>query len=180
MAVIAGIDIETTNSNPDTGGILSIGIFIPMQNEDIEFYGTVTPPRDVEWSYEACKVNGFTPEHIGEYHNYYWLDYYICAWLERYGFSPQRRLLPVGWNVGSFDMQYIRRYLPNLYKRCNYNCIDLNSIVSTLILCGWEPAVKRLVKEEADQLLGNVDRHNALYDAKAALMELELLKQRII
>lgn len=182
MAVVAGIDIETTNSNHDTGGILSIGIYIPLQNEEeIEFYGTVTPPKDAEWVYEACMVNGYSPEHIGEYANYYWLDYYVCKWLKEAALiTPQRRLLPVGWNVGSFDMQYIRRYLPNLHKRCNYNVIDLNTIVSYLVLCGWDPDVKRLVKEEADSLLGNADRHNALYDAKVALMELELLKQRII
>lgn len=139
---------------------------------------------------EAMEVNKFTADRIQAGPRPGLVDSNACAWLnKRLGFredsTARRDLHAVGWNVGAFDMPFVREYLPMLGSRFSYRSVDLNSIVYSMADTEDEyKEIKGKAKSGAEVLLRNhgiePNHHDAGYDAMLALMAFKLLRETIL
>jgi hypothetical protein len=137
--MLMGLDIETTMSDaPPRGRLLQIGVCMvadrlkPML-AGAKFGSDVGYPDYtlMERSAEADKVHGITLERIGRAPSVWDVDRELTLFLVGNGVGPQRAIA-IGWNVGGFDMPFVRFYLPVAAQRFSYRTIDLNSVCMTL------------------------------------------------
>lgn len=101
--------------------------------------------------------------------------------------TDAKRLVPVGFNVGAFDLPFVRAYLPLSYGLLSRRVIDLNAFCLALdargaIYNGSQPkwsGWKRLAQAEAERRLRaageTATRHDARFDALEALAALRFL-----
>ena len=136
-----GLDGEMSGADLDSGGrLIQIGV---AANTGLDFneldgpesFSLLIDPGPMEWEPVAEAVHGFdrstveadgiTPEDA---------DARLVAWLVDHGASPQRRGLniPVGFNVGAFDMPHVARILPRTYALFSRRTLDLNPLLFTL------------------------------------------------
>ena len=117
------------------------------------------------WTQEALDVNKFTHERI------------------KAGPAPQIpgehvKLIPVGWNVGHFDVPFVRYWLPGFARMLGYRSVDLNAVTYTAAKVTGRAydKIKDSAKRYASRVLARPkDWHNAGYDAAAALASWEYL-----
>ena len=133
---------------------------------------------------EAMGVNKFTPERIKAGPIPSAVDKEASAWLDAHMGNGKRDLHAVGWNVGSFDMPFVRRYLPVIAKRFSYRAVDLNSIVFGMTdNDGDYKYLKGRAKDAAAKSLAirfpEPKWHDAGYDSAAALMAFKALREEI-
>jgi hypothetical protein len=113
------------------------------------------------------------------------VDSAASDWLDdRFG-AGKRDLHAVGWNVGSFDLPFVREYLPSLGDRFSYRSVDLNSILYSMADTDDEyKELKGKAKARAELALraAGVEPawHDAGYDAAAALMAFKYLREEIL
>lgn len=128
---------------------------------------------------EAMEVNKFTAERIRAGPSGLKVDAEALTWLESKLGSGIRDLHAVGWNVGSFDLPFVQKYLPNLGDRFSYRSVDLNSVVYAIV--GPEgtfeeyDGLKAKAKQYAEKELGEARWHDAGYDAAASLLAFRFL-----
>jgi len=126
---------------------------------------------------EAMEVNGFTAERIRAGPRPEIVDQNLVVWLEEWGVE-RKKAIAIGWNVGIFDMPYIRHYLPESAKYFSYRSADLNSVCFTLAKASrfsWT-ALKSAAKRHAEDRIRTDMRvagskktwHDAGYDAQAS------------
>jgi hypothetical protein len=134
---------------------------------------------------QAMEVNKFTSERIRAGPNREQVDDGANWWLDEYLGAGKRDLHAVGWNVGSFDMPFVREYLPKLGDRFSYRSVDLNSILYSM--ADTENEYKELKgkakarAESALRALGIAPAwHDAGYDAANALMAFKYLREEIL
>ena len=91
----------------------------------------------------------------------------------------------VGWNVGSFDVPFVRKHLPGVASVLSYQSADLNAacfIISEAQGISYK-GLKARAKEYAAEmaLKDGLDEawHDAGYDALASLYAWEYLKMRV-
>ena len=127
---IVGLDIETTGLDPDKHQILSIGACTIGENGDPKdiFYRKIEH-NDYLISPQAMRVNGidirlwFGKDMVTTISNF-------SEWLiSQYGSTEPIHAL--GYNVGSFDVQFLKRQYRDLYP-FHYRSIDLNSCLMLL------------------------------------------------
>lgn len=98
------------------------------------------------------------------------------------GAKGQRILIPVGWNVGSFDMPFVRDCLPRSASLISRRYVDLNSVCFTLGGSKSWQVFKKASKEHASLCLSQDGYepawHDALYDAQAAMLSWAYLVDR--
>lgn len=108
------------------------------------------------------------------------IDLECRQWLqETTGITEQNKLIILGWNVASFDMPFVRKFLPKTAGQINRRSIDLNA------LCFLEDCrhgrglqeTKGMLKRDIE----NTNPHDALADAiwSAKIFE-ELVKNQEI
>jgi hypothetical protein len=183
-----GLDGEMTGSGSRERGVVAskkyqlIQIGLAANPNNIQTFCSDIGYREWNSQPEAMEVNKFTPERIlaGPAPDY--VDSEACRWLDKQVGKGRRDLHAVGWNVGGFDMPFVAEYLPKLFDRFSYRCVDLNSIV--FAMSDDENDYKRIkgkVKSGAEVLLKKrgiqSDWHNAGYDAVNALLAFELLRE---
>lgn len=160
----------------------TLGVFAPETLKtyvsDIGFDKWNSQPR-------AMEVNKFTPERIRAGPRPSAVDAAACVWLDGRVGAGRRDLHAVGWNVGSFDMPFVREYLPNLGDRFSYRSVDLNSILYSVADADDEyRELKSRAKSGAEDELRALgippNHHDAGYDAANALMAFKLLREKIL
>jgi len=140
-----------------------------------------------EWNSQpqAMEVNGFTPERIRAGPAQEIVDRDAVLWLdERFG-AGKRDLHAVGWNVGAFDLPFIREYLPALGDRFSRRSVDLNSILYSMVDTEDEyKEIKGRAKTGAEVILRGMGIqskfHDAGYDAANALIAFKILREEIL
>lgn len=194
--VFVGLDGEMTGTEITEGAWLcQIGVAA-------DYYGTfaydITVPKVAQSlaQPQALAVNGFTPERMSAGTPQQEVDEYLYEFLLRIGGDPEKKvLIPVGWNVGAFDMPFVRRFLPRSYSLFSRRTVDLNALCYSMggitpyqggipTHKGW----KRLAKKKAEVILGTSygdanwhdaewsrrsfepNWHDAGYDAAASLV----------
>src|SRR5271155_3016324 len=127
--VFMGLDIESTGSErPPTRQLIQIGV---ASQTGFVFTSDVGHPHgEFEFDPEARKVNGFTDERVEAGPRPLVVDERLTEWLRARDVKAKRGIA-IGWNVGSFDMPFVRHYLPRSSKLFSYRTIDLNAVCMT-------------------------------------------------
>lgn len=174
-----GLDIETSTSDPDTGNLLSIGAVIYETGANI--YLEVDNPLVVcnPESMEVNKLNLIDLKNRGHSLNVVdakMVEFYDTNYHhphpERAG-SYVIKLIPLGLNVGSFDMNFVKKFLPMFHNKVGYRTTDLNALFFSQAKATGESfrdvkkQYKKLANEMAERASGK-DAHHALFDAYAA------------
>ena len=176
--VFAGVDIETTGTDPDAGHrLIQIGIafaYSPTMGGDVQ------PIGDINIQADALAVNHFTLARIGAAPLQTDVDTRITFQLSAAGYKAGD-ITPVGWNVGGFDMVFVKKELPKTAAFFSYRVFDLTTIAIMESL--WTgtpyPVVKIKLASKVVECLGRDESHDALYDAEAALIILDYYKGKI-
>jgi len=125
---LISLDLETSSSDPEHGTILSVGCvrFDPPEIVPRDFYREVKH-KSLEVTPEAMRVNGLdittidSPKKLSLVE----VDIKLRTWLWCGDIkSKNLRFIPMGLNVGSFDMAFVRKYLPLSAKAFGYRSLD--------------------------------------------------------
>ncbi len=186
--IFAGVDIETTGTKVDRHGLIQIGI---ATEDGFEFVSDVDP-GSVEIEEEAMQVNGFTMARLAVAPNTSSVALNLFTALREWYSGERVRIIAVGWNVGSFDMPFIQRAFPAVTEKFfSYRTCDLNAVCFTLDRArkGIKgvlryDGLKKDAKRHAEEVLTAkgvaAQWHDALYDAKAAMVAWERLRQKVM
>ncbi len=174
-----GIDIETSSSDFNNGVILSIGAYDPSGNNwtGRYFYTEICYTGSIPVNAEAMRVNKLPITGIDnpELPTLHGASEQLEAWLGH----RTRRYIPVGFNVASFDIAFIKHYMPIVQRRLGYRAIDLNALIFTEALknkCKFislKADYKRKAKIVTEKIVQGRSEHDALYDSILAIIILK-------
>lgn len=136
------------------------------------------------WSYDSEDVHHIQIDDLLFAPSVELVDGFAAKWVsEHFGDNP-RKNIAVGWNVASFDFQFLRKWMPETAKLFSYRSVDLNALVFGLVEAPgseWSyDALKAHANDRAEHMLyydhGLAPAfHNAGYDARAAVAGFEVL-----
>lgn len=181
MEGLISLDIETTTSSPETGKILSIGMV--DYESGLEGYWQIYPegpaiPLDPK-SMEVNKIDLLTWEGQSEVE----VSLAMRVWLNRLSFSGH--FLPLGLNVASFDIAFMRQHLiRSLMSRFSYRALELNAVIfATAMRTGQDfqdckSRLTRKTKEIVSTIKPDLYQHHALYDCYMNCVMLDLLIEK--
>jgi hypothetical protein len=183
MTLLIGLDGEMSDSELDKGAVLiQIGVCDDYGNTFESLIG-----HDAGWykTEQASAVHKIPDEDILAAERADVVDRRLYRWLEdrlteariRGDHAVLRPFVPVGLNVGGFDMPFVRKFLPESSSLISRRSLDINALCfafedaqvtyhgERLTFSKW----KEVAKDNAEELLGHSNWHDALYDARAAL-----------
>lgn len=175
-----GLDGEMSSSELEQGGrLIQIGLALA----DGSAYSAMINPGEMLWDEEAVAVPGISRSDLPSYVNSEEVDKNAYDFLISQGAKPNRRMktVPVGWNVGAFDMPFVRETLPLTYSLFSRRTVDLNALCfvldsrNNLNFESW----KKRSKEYAIEKIGYENAHDAGWDAKMSLYCFEYLRQEL-
>ena len=170
---IISLDLETSGVDIHESTILSIACV--RLSDHKSFYADIRH-KSLGVTPEAMRVNGIDIKTVDDAARrpISKVDLEFREWLRSDPFYQEGKtytLIPMGMNVGTFDMKFVRMYLPKSAALFGYRSIDLNALA-------FAEAVRRNVEfklvKEAAKVLGttvaheNVPElgpHHALWDA---------------
>lgn len=195
------IDFETTSLDYYGLRPIQVGVaHVPFTDH----VGFVSMAWDINWepgTYgmeidpESLKINSFTLDRIfwGEegYQDHQEVDEELSNTLKRIKQRLQlgnkdEELIPLGWNVGKFDMDIMRRFLPNSFALVSHRTRELNTAVALAAeVCGVD--YQKLKQDCKDYSEDMTSRHNditgswhdAEWDAVASLYAWDFTKSFI-
>lgn len=183
-----GVDIETGGLSPETNPLLQVAVYHPPSGR--VFRSDVRPePGADRLDAETLAVNGFTAERAAAAPTRADVDARLEAFLESVGVAPARGV-PVGFNVGAFDMPFIRRNLNRSGPLFTRRSIDLNAVcfaLAPVVGRNWQ-SLKAAAVQSAARCINVVVRaapqgysgfrpHDAGYDAMEAWYCLKHLRE---
>lgn len=176
--ILVGLDIETTgtDSNKDHR-LIQIGI---ASIDGLRLVKDVCPSGNINIQQETLDINKFSIKRIGEGVPTKDCDLLLTEALQAAGYR-ENSLTPVGWNVGAFDMVFIKKELPKTASFFTYRTLDLTALALMYELKTGKSyrELKDVFHEKIAQKLGRNERHDALYDAEAALEAVVLFKDLV-
>lgn len=181
--VLLGLDFETTGTDPwgdPPAAPIQIGIFVPHANLRLEYLIGKWDWEEYEWSAISESIHGFSQDEIDKAEPAWKVDARIASQL--FDVLGSRMFnVPVGWNVASFDRQFVIRHMPLLNQLLSYRSLDLNSAIFTIakdegefnkIKVASKKYAEAKMKAEGD----NVRWHHALTDAVASIYALDYIR----
>lgn len=120
------LDLETSGLDPQIHGMLSLGA-VDFETGD-EFYGECRLGANQRYSLEALKINGFDGENIYDSTKQTQVELYqkFVKW------ASGRSTLVGGHNVGSFDVQFLKKVHSKQKKITKFpfqfRYVDLHSV----------------------------------------------------
>ena len=183
-----GLDIETTGSDRDQHQMIQIGVAYGIGRTFVSDIGWASGKYN--WTKQALAINKFTHERIWAGPPASDVDQRLYRFLTASG-ATKGSLVPVGWNVGTFDMPFVRETLPVTATLFGYRSTDLNSACFLLEGKGLPESMiaskvptwmdwKAMAKAHARDILRNmgyeIKVHDAEYDAIEALFAYQRLK----
>lgn len=164
-----------------------------INRQDQKVYqSTVGITESAYWDLEAESIHGITKEEALQGKTSELVDIEFTNWLIELGANKKRRLIvPVGFNVGSFDMKFIKRFLPKSFELFTRRAVDLNGICfsmdglkyfgETKSAEQWKSLAiqygRYRMSVEGDK--GVADAHDAEFDAWVHAYAWEFLKESI-
>lgn len=190
--IFIGVDGEMTSSELSLGAKLcQIGV----STKDGDTFTSIIgwPLNAFYQDATAMAVHGISVEDITGGPAAPAVDAELYKWLIARGANPTSRgaTIPVGFNVGSFDLPFINDALPLTASLLSRRVVDLNGVVFSLaaskkVYQGMPPSIagwKRLAKNRAAEILKarGIDPawHDAGYDAAVAITAWSWLVERI-
>ena len=167
-----GLDIETTGLNIAKHGLIQIGVYEPVSAA--LFVSDVLPWDGVEHDPEAAKNHGITRERQERASTSFDVDVTLEHWLAMKSIGHMDGHA-VGFNVGSFDMPFVCKFLPKAAERLSYRTVDINAVAFSIADAYDQPGfsvLKERAKRSAEATLEMQGRkpqwHDAGYDAAAS------------
>lgn len=183
--VLIGLDCETTGSDIDTGARLFNGALALKRDGLLHMREVNLRPDHYTWSVEAEKVHMISEDRVKSYPQALVAEKELEDFLLSILPSPSALLVPVGFNVGSFDLPFFRKAFPSLMQRFSHRVVDLNSLLLFLAVAGnggvgtFED-LKKLFKERASKVIKEINpdlqAHQAGYDSLEALLILDQIR----
>lgn len=187
-----GLDLETSGVTHERHVPIQLGLAAPdgtMKSWLIDSFaweGFKVGEDHWLWDERAAEVHGITKARLQEeglsiprvtLEAINFIEAHSNVW------HGQRKL--VGWNVGSFDVPFVRKHLPGVASVLSYQSADLNAacfIISEAQEVSYK-GLKARAKEYAAEmaLKDGLEEawHDAGYDALASLYAWDYLKSRV-
>jgi hypothetical protein len=196
-----GCDLETSGTEVDQGHVpIQIGISLGVKPDENFCSKIAWYPEEMVWSDRSAEVHKIPREQVTQVGYKYWyldrahVDFLIIEWLR--GIYPSgikqgnHFVIPIGWNVGQFDLPFIKRYLPLFNSYISRRTIDLNAVVYTMdgqiehggsypTYKGWKKMSKDYAAAILEKCNFQTTWHDAGYDAAAGLLSWEFLRAAI-
>jgi hypothetical protein len=176
-----GLDGEMSSSELAEGGkLIQIGLF----TQDGYQLSMKINPGECQWSERAFEVHGITLESLQSAPLPDEVDSQVYDWLIAIGVDTNSRgkTIPVGFNVGAFDMPFVKDSLPKSYSLFSRRTVDLNALCFALDYkeengmpvkaATW----KKRAKAYAIEKIGTENQHDAGWDAEMHYYCFEYLK----
>lgn len=184
-----GLDIEGTRGDIH-GRVIQLGVAYSLTHVDMT---PIRWPRAElehhgQWQTEAEAVHGIPKEmcylqSVVDKADVHALDRWFEGVFRDVYHYEERQLIAVGFNVGGYDLPILRRDMPKMAKFFHYRTLDINSVLfmdakrqhkdfkehKDLVIA---EAVRRL-----EAMAYPSHRHNAGYDARMALMCMQVLEE---
>ena len=180
--VIIGVDGEMSGTELEKGHrLIQIG-FSVIKEDGLQMFFRNLNPGELVWNEDSEKVHKIPLDFVKSSPSAKTIDEECYEWLVKNGVDSAGRNynIPVGFNVGSFDMPFIKHSLPKTYSLFSYRTIDLNAICYALDgKDGLDSAAfKKLAKEYAVKKIGGIglEEHNAGYDSMLHIYAFKYLK----
>ena len=180
--IVVGLDGEMSSANLAKGGRLIQAGFSVLIKGKVEIFSQLLNPGPMEWDINAQKIHGFSQTQIESALSALEVDELAYQWLlPRGGMLGEGKLIPVGFNVGSFDMPFFLESMPKTASLFSRRSIDLNALCFSLEgmssgvgkpkkFTGWKKAIDRETKKVLLALGYKVVKHDAGSDAAQALL----------
>lgn len=169
-----GLDIETTGLNY-------------LANHRLIQFGTAEGVRDymsqdifpvgpIEFDPEAMAVNGFTRQRVFAGKPQLQADVMLAVTFAQHGYTTGS-ITPVGWNVGSFDLHFVKMELPRTAEFFSHRVVDLTSVFIVKFGDQWRQK-KTEAQKMVEDIVGEAYWHDAGFDAMAALLVLKIIQRQ--
>jgi hypothetical protein len=183
-----GLDIESSTDNPQTGFILQIGIAHYNDDKIVTKEWLINYPTSfwdgVNWSGDSYRVHQISKEKLQDSGlNIQELDSNIYTYLKN--LNQEGIFIPVGFNVGSFDLLFIKKEMPKINSLLSHRTIELNSLFllhsrkGDYIKEEWADIKNAVINDQISKLKEN-KLHSAGFDAKLALLILDQFSVSLI
>jgi hypothetical protein len=179
---LIGLDGEMSDSELADGAVLiQIGVAFDATERFSALLGW--PDGSYFKTDRAMAVHGIDPVAIAEADPPAEVDAQLEAWLLARGADSEKRaLVPVGYNVGAFDLPFVAAYLPRTSQLLSRRVVDLNAFClayegqvpyegSLPTFSGWKRLAKRYAAEKLAAVGLEESWHDAGYDAAAAILQ---------
>ena len=176
-----GLDGEMSSSELAEGGkLIQIGL---STAEGINRSYTMNP-GPCQWSEQAEAVHGLSLELLQSCRSPVEVDADLYEFLIALGADTKRRgkTIPVGFNVGAFDMPFVKDSLPKSYSLFSRRTVDLNAICFALDykeengMPVKAETWKKKAKDYAIEKIGMENQHDAGWDSLMHIYCFEYLK----
>lgn len=182
--MFVGLDGEMSGSElADGARLIQIGLYLSSGASYVAYIN----PGEMSWDEESAEVHKIPRESLPSVPNFEQVDTNAYEFLVSQGADSKRRnnTIPVGWNVGSFDMPFVKETLPKLNSLFSRRTVDLNALC--FALDGKEEngmrvnaeTWKKRSKTYAIDKIGSNDAHDAGWDAKMSLYCFEYLREQM-
>jgi hypothetical protein len=179
-----GLDGEMSSSELKDGGRL---IQIGIATEDGVSLSYLMNPGECQWSEVAFGVHGITLESLQSAPLPDEVDEQLYEQLILLGANPRNRskTVPVGWNVGAFDMPFVQNSLPKSFSLFSRRTVDLNALCFALDhkeengMPVNAETWKKHSKAYAIAKIGSENQHDAGWDSLMHIYCFEYLKKNI-
>ena len=185
---LVAFDLETSGLDLAAGNVpIEVGAAFRDDSGNVQWFETriLHEAGSFTWHPEAFKVNHFSLEEISDprvANPAEIVDSDLAVWLDAAG---DYRLVPLGWNVGSFDWPFAKKWLPitaslfkDRYGNPAHQFADLNSMIFLLDTYGTPPTksgLQRLAEAQAEKDGMEVRWHSGGFDSYASLLAFEKL-----
>ncbi len=197
-----GLDLETSGTEIEEGAVpIQLGMAVLGEDgaepdifkSNIGWPGFNGPPaRDTfpSWSDEAEGVHNLTQDTVMRSPSAVAVGLTAREWINVTCEGENRAvIIPVGWNISSFDMPFIKRYLPGVQAIMSYRSVDLNAVCFSIAAAGlpsplggrWKLQTLRKIVHQVSGAKAAISYgghelwHDAAFDALASLYAWEAL-----
>lgn len=189
MTNFIGLDGEMTSSELSDGGALiqlGLSVFVSGEMKSISFgINPYWDGDDVQWDEVAASVHGIPREEVHSFDPPVLVDLGLFTWLQDTvdaKVNKRNSNVPVGFNVGAFDMPFVKKLLPKTFSLFSRRTVDLNALCFALdgkVDNGMPVKFdtwKKRAKLYAIDKIGYENQHDAGWDAMMHLYSFEYLR----
>jgi len=179
-----GLDGEMSSSELSEGGkLIQIGI---STAEGVNRSYTMNP-GECQWTEQAAAVHGLSLEFLQSCPSPAVIDADLYKFLIALGADTKRRgkTIPVGFNVGAFDMPFVKDSLPKSFSLFSRRTVDLNALCFALDykedngMPMKAETWKKRAKAYAIEKIGTENQHDAGWDSLMHIYCYEFLRKII-
>ncbi len=181
--IVIGLDGEMSASSRDDGGKLIQAGFAAATSAGIDVFSSLIRMDGGLWAEQAAAVHQIPRAELSDAPAAPTVDEHAASWMRGHGGRGDRRhLVPVGFNVGAFDLPFFLDTLPATMSYVSRRTIDLNAVCffldgshcpargEALDWRGWKAAGREFAAERLDTLGVAAGPHDAGWDAAEALV----------